>query len=1013
MTQYVFESITKIFAIMAKADGLKEEETQVFHRFLKANFDDVKIKFFENYFHSFLETIEGTKEELENVTANAAAGLTLQERFLIYVRLCELVKADNEFTEKEGDYLKIVSQIFHLNDNFTSITSNFVFSPRNSLLEMPQIGLIDNGKASLSGREREINFHSNSEIAFTFLKDLGFFILKVLGSGETLSLNSEEVKVGVIFFLRPGWVLMSENGEKQLHFSSLWSVTHQMESETRNFISCENINYHHPDGKQGIHDFSFFAESGDLIAIMGPSGSGKSTVMNVINGNFKPESGSVHFNGTDVYAESALIKPYFGYVPQDDLLVEDLTVFENLFFSARLSLPELSKNEIENRVDSLLKDLGLHHVRKLKVGNSLSKTISGGQRKRLNIGLELIRKPAVMFMDEPTSGLSSRDSDNIMSLLRELCFQGTIIFTVIHQPSSDIYKQFDQLILMDSGGFAVYCGNPVEAVAYFKSSINHVRSHITACPVCGDINPEIVFNILESRVIDEFGMPQANRKTSPEEWFARFRSKQIKTEKPPADFPALKPAPRPSLLLQCKVFFHRDWLSKIANRQYVAITMLEPIILAMILAFIVRFYPISGDGPAHYYFGENVNVPSFIFIGIIVSLFMGMSLSAEEIFRDLKILKREEFLMLSRFGYLISKVLIQFIISFFQTLLFVIPACLIVDNMEMAWAYFLVLFSCACFANLLALNISATLSRINTIYILIPILLIPQLILGGIIVNFDKMNPLVAKHGKVPFVGDLMASRWAFEAACLIQFRENAYNKSFFHYEKELSNANFKLLYWIPEMENLIENLHQSMQKEEAGKGKQWVASTPAFQTLLHEITKENRHNRIRKFDESKLYAKNLNSNTTNELENYLELIEHDFHKIQKFYENKSEEINHQLLGRYGKEGLITLKKEHQNKTLEELLRSEGRWEDKIIHSEGQLVRQSDPVFNSDIINSSWLDYRTHFFAPEKHFAGIIFDTFYFNICVIWLMVFALFLSLYFNILKKLLGLSLKIKSNK
>ena len=156
-----------------------------------------------------------------------------------------------------------------------------------------------------------------------------------------------------------------------------------------------------------------------------------------------------------------------------------------------------------------------------------------------------------------------------------------------------------------------------------------------------------------------------------------------------------------------------------------------------------------------------------------------------------------------------------------------------------------------------------------------------------------------------------------------------------------------------------------------------------------------------------------MNSNTTNELENYLELIEHDSHKIQKFYENKSEEINHQLLGRYGKEGLITLKKEHQNKTLEELLRSEGRWEDKIIHSEGQLVRQSDPVFNSDIINSSWLDYRTHFFSPEKHFAGIIFDTFYFNICVIWLMVFALFLSLYFNILKKLLGLSLKIKSNK
>ena len=1012
MTQHVFESITKIFAIISKSDGIREEETEVFYRFLESNFDEVKFRFFRNYFLSFLETIEGNREELESVTANAATELSLEERFLIFVRLSELVRADGEMSRSESDHLKSVARIFHLSEAFTSIISRFVFSEIEDLLKLPDMGLLSKGNFRLHGKERESHFQTDTEIAFTFLKDFGFFILKVLRSGEELSLNNDEIKEGVIFFLRPGDVLMAKDGEEQLHFSSLWSATHQMESESRNFLSCELLNYHHPNGKKGIHEFSFSAESGDLIAIMGPSGSGKSTVMNVINGNYRPESGQVLFNGVNVHTNGDLIKPFFGYVPQDDLLIEDLSVFDNLFFSARLSLPELSSTEVSARVDQLLKDLGLFQVRDLRVGNSLSKTISGGQRKRLNIALELIRNPAVLFMDEPTSGLSSRDSDNVMSLLRELCFRGTIVFTVIHQPSSDIYKLFDQLILMDSGGYAVYCGNPVDAVAYFKSSINHVRSHITACPVCGDINPEIVFNILESKVIDEYGMPQAARKTGPEEWYARFRAASPNQEKPSHGYPALKPGKKPSLFLQWMVFFRRDLMSKMANRQYLAITLMEPVLLALILAFIVRFYPVGENLPGQYFFGENVNIPSFIFIGIIVSLFMGMSLSAEEIFRDRKILKREEFLLLSRFGYLSSKVAIQFLISMVQTILFVLPSCWMVDNLEMGWAYFLVLFSSACFANMLALNISSALAQINTIYILIPILLIPQLILGGIIVNYDKMNPIVARHGKVPFVGDLMASRWAFEAACLAQFMDNSYNRHFFKTEQNLSNANYKLLYWIPEMENLSTDLYTSMEKEAAVKGKHWLASTEPYLILQHEIQKENRQNQHRKFDLKELQTDRLSRKSIENLEQYLRDLEKDYQLIRRYYENRRDAKTHELLGLYGKEGLLELRKKHHNKSLEELLKSEGRWEDKIIHSEGQLVRQSDPVYHTESIPGNYLDYRAHFFSPVKQFMGIRFNTFYFNLTVIWLMVFALFLTLYFDSLKKLVNLKFNTGKN-
>jgi ABC-type multidrug transport system ATPase subunit len=1004
MTQHVFESITKIFAIISKSDGTSEEELQVFYRFLESNFDEIKVAFFKNYHQSFLQTIEGTREELETVTGNAATELTLEDRFLIFVRLSELVRADGEMSKSESEHLKAIARIFHLSEAFTNIISTFVFEDSNKLIARSGTGLISSGRISLFGKEQESSFHSDVKIVFTFLKDFGFFIMKVLESKDALSLNNDAIQQGTIFFLRPGSVLMANEGEDQLHFSSLWSATHQLESESRNLLSCENLVYHHPNGKKGIHEFSFRAESGDLIAVMGPSGSGKSTVMNVINGNFRPESGKVTFNGIDVHKESSRIKPFFGYVPQDDLLIEDLSVFDNLFFSARLSLPELSRNEVSERVDSLLKDLGLFQVRNLRVGNSLSKTISGGQRKRLNIALELIRNPAVLFMDEPTSGLSSRDSDNVMALLRELCFRGTIVFTVIHQPSSDIYKLFDQLILMDAGGFAVYCGNPVEAVGYFKRSINHVRSHITACPVCGDINPEIVFNILENKVIDEYGMPRSNRKTSPDEWYARFRGTQAETPPPQHGYPQLKEGKKPGLLLQWTVFFRRDLMSKLSNRQYLSITLLEPVVLALILAFIVRFYPVSEDNPGQYFFGENVNVPSFIFIGIIVSLFMGMSLSAEEIFRDLKILKREEFLMLSRFGYLSSKVSIQFIISFFQTILFVLPSCWIAGNLEMGWAYFLVLFSCACFANMLALNISSALSQINTIYILIPILLIPQLILGGIIVNYDKMNPLVAKHGKVPFVGDLMASRWAFEAACIAQFRDNSYNRHFFKTDQSLSNASYKSVYWLPEMRNLTDQTEAFVQSKSGGKSYQWVCSKEPFKIIQNEIERELQQNGYVKFDLSLLDPRKFGPASIDAIREYLDRLDRHYIKLRSYYDSQKEKITQELLGVHGKEGLIQFRKTHHNSSLEELLKSEGSWEDKIIHSESRLVRQSDPVFHTETIPFGLLDYRAHFFSPVKQFLGFHFDTLYFDVIVIWVMVFFLFLTLYFNILKKIAG---------
>ncbi len=238
----------------------------------------------------------------------------------------------------------------------------------------------------------------------------------------------------------------------------------------------------------------------------------------------------------------------------------------------------------------VLMNLGLTEIRDLKVGSPMQKTISGGQRKRVNIALELLREPTILFVDEPTSGLSSRDSENIMDLLKELALRGKMVFVVIHQPSSDIFKMFDTLIIMDVGGFQIYYGNPVEAVIYFRDIVNAANKTQGACPECGNINPEQIFSIIETKIVNEYGRLTNTRKVSPGQWYQYFKQKiRIpRVEHVREALPVVQEIP--NWLKQFKTFLTRDVLAKLANKQYLYINVFQGPVLAFFIAFMVKYY---------------------------------------------------------------------------------------------------------------------------------------------------------------------------------------------------------------------------------------------------------------------------------------------------------------------------------------------------------------------------------------------------------------------------------------
>jgi ABC transport system ATP-binding/permease protein len=985
MNESTLDSLVHLLTLIARTrpqNSIHIEKNLVI-TFLQIQFDSEIVekysKRFEYYYSLYAATKNQTidvSEKIVHIAGEISKKLNFRQRIFLIVNLYEFSKYLKDIFDVEQEkenYFGFITQIgnkFNIDKRDINTVRYFLLNDFHLLSNKEQLVTIVNEKRSFIRNIKQIEIEEIKGIIYVVKIHPDFFLVKYIG-GEIYYLDKRILKSDTVFFFSIISVLIL-NDKRSIYFNDLQEGFLSQTEKRKIIYLAKDIDFHYKKSSQGIKRFSFRCESGELIGILGSSGSGKTTLMNLLNGNLSLTNGKILINSSEL--NSDFIKHgRIGYVPQDDLVVDELSVYNNLYYNTLLC-QNWPKPEIQRRIGEILDLLGIFEIRNLKVSSPEKKIISGGQRKRLNIANELIREPDLFFIDEPTSGLSSSDSLKLMHILKHLSLRNKIVFVNIHQPADAVFSLFDRVIILDRGGYPVYTGRPNLGLRYFRniSKVIYPRQGVHR----GE--QEEILSIIEEPFIDEFGNDTNKRNISPETWYNYFlQNRQFNYDSKGINHPPLKyKRSVPNVTRQFVAYFMRNFLSKVSNRQYRNIALLIAPLLAFILAALCKHFALVGEH-YKYIFSENENLPGFYFMGIVAITFIGLMTSAEDIIKDNKMRIRERYLGLNAYSYYLSKVVLLFFISLVQTFLFAGISTLILKlsgNFSILW---LTLFLVSFMANVTGLFISALLNSLVAIYILIPIVLIPQILLSGVVVKYENLHPFVLSEEFVPTIGDIMPTRWAYEILMINQFKNNNYQKHIFGIEKQESILTFIAYSQVPKVQSVLSDLYLERNSPSA-KGN--VEDKTSF--IVSEVQKIN--HKLEEITQIKTHLYPMDYEYYDSINQYLvDLKKETGAYIRQLLVLKDKKISELGLGEN------EIFKTNFNKSVSEFVRNQKSLKTYlVIHN--SIVQLSDPIYIQPYNKAG----KTRLFSSQKRIGKNLVSTITFDFIVLFFMIFIGILSI-------------------
>lgn len=411
-----------------------------------------------------------------------------------------------------------------------------------------------------------------------------------------------------------------------------------------NFVA-NHLSFTLPEGKKLLDDVSFALEGSSLLAIIGPSGAGKSTMLKALIGSQPATEGEVYYDGRDLYQNFQDLRHRIGVVPQDDVVHRQLTVQQALRFAAELRFPDDLPAELrERRVDEVMEELGLTAHAHTRVDR-----LSGGQRKRTSVALELLTQPSLLFLDEPTSGLDPGLDKQVMQTLRQLADGGRTVGVITHSVAN--LNVCDKVLLLAPGGKVAYFGPPNELLSFFGAAdFADVFTSVTADP--DGAQRRFKESPLEDEQVE--GPLSAPRREPP---------------------PLEKPPRQQSIPSQLSTLARRHVRVILADRGYSIFMLVLPIALALVAMLVpgsdgLKQQPPLGVGPGQVKFHTTEPLQLLVFL-IIGAVFMGTAATIRELVGERAIYQREKAVGLSPQAYLAGKLTIFGVLTLLQSILMV------------------------------------------------------------------------------------------------------------------------------------------------------------------------------------------------------------------------------------------------------------------------------------------------------------------------------------------------------
>lgn len=936
--------------------------------------------------------LNSLKLKINAIVQKINSELNEEERIVFFLSFLELIKLDKRVETEELQFAEILSVELHISRKDYKNSLIFILSEQtdNSLEENQDFLLIsaqkNNNSDELEGSWIEQNRPRNQERKMYLIRESlegEVLILRLHGShfivgryfgNEALLLNNRKYLPGN-FFLIGQFDQLKIGSEVKLSYQEIIAGFRSGYPHSLLKFTGDNVSTKASGNIIRIAPFNFCEEPGHLVLVLCNNSIESKNLSLLLTGQIPLSSGKICLNGHNIYSDRYRVHKMIGLVPRENIFDENVSIYENLRFSARLSFPGYSEQKVGQIVNQTIQSFGLtefSHVPIRKINHGMP---SEYLKILINTSIEIIRDPFILVLDIPLEKLNSTNAEEFCNILKTESNKGKLIFVTSTNAGNCILKKIDRMWIFDSGGYIIYRGLAGNVLNYFQNAGNNLAAESDVCPICGNLNADQLYQIIHAKVIDNQGKITHSRRISPEEWYNIYKRK-VEAGESPSESRKVIPSYAssiPNVNLQFSAYLKKHFLSLISNPRKYLMVLTGGLIIAFLTAGLLRY-----DWSDNYQFSQHEFLPLLFFLNTIICFVTGAVIGLNFTLDDKIHLAYDHFKNYSFFSYLNVKYLLLTIQSLIFSLLFTYITDSISGISSLFLVNWLIYFSTFFIGGSIGLFLGYIGYQLRNSIFITAILLVLNVLFSGYILPYNSLPKQLASDKYVPAFAEIFPGRWAYEALIVRQAKDNKYQKMLFQVEQQISDLTFKTNVLIPKLQEQLYNSKQSSSKP---------LNFRIFYKDLKEIN--NRYPEIYPFE----FLEELNEVTIKEyviteLEEYMRFIQFQLYEKLEVSLDRKNKLRNSLKDSLGQENYTKLLKSNFNVPLQMYVSAKkpGR---NFIETDGEIIQTDEPIYRLPDNNFG----RSHFFAPQKLMNGFYYDTTYFNLFALWLEIFLVYLS--------------------